>query len=328
MTTGRLASYDLHGYLLETDLPLPGCSPATSRRARSEDELLRLVRGTPVPPADPPSGAAVLAELADPARRQVYRFTRSGDRLVLRFSGAADIAADAGLRRAVARPWPGADPGVLAVLVPGSVMAARLIIDGHLVLHAGAFAVDGSAVAVVGGSGMGKSTLGALAVLAGHRLVSDDVLRVDLTGSGASVWPGSAESRLRRSALDLVSGFADIGTVRPTADGRTAVAGPSHAAPGESAGTAPLPLRCCVVPRPCREATEVSVRRLDGFTALRQLSAFPRVVGWCDPETSAQQFHLLADLCERVPVVQATLPWGPPFDTGIVQRLVAGLDRL
>jgi hypothetical protein len=321
-------AFVLHGYRLETDLPLPGHQPLNIGSGYSPD-VVRLMQGTPGPPVEAGPDDDVLADLDDPAHRQVYRFTRSKDQIVLRFSGVADIVADPLLRHGVARPWPGVDPGVLSVLVPGSVMATRLILDGRLVLHASAFQVGDSALAVVGGSGMGKSTLGALAVLAGYGLVSDDVLRVDCDDRAVRVWPGAAESRLRPSARAVVPQFAAAGTVRETADGRTAVA---HAPVREGEWglgvVGPLPLRCCVVPFPSRNTTQVEVRRLGPFDALRRLSGFPRVVGWRDPATSAQQFHLLTDLCERIPVVEATIPWGPPFDPEVVSDVVAAVETV
>lgn len=325
MTAGALTAYSLHGYVLETDVPLPGYPPAPAGSAAVAGDVLRLVHCPPRPPDRTLEPGEVLAELVDPARRQVYRFTRSAEELVLRFGSTADVVTDPLLRSGVARAWPGVDPAVLSVLVPGTVLAARLILDGRLALHASAFQVGSCAVAVVGGSGMGKSTLGALAVLAGHPLVSDDVLRVDLDGDPVVVWPGAAESRLRRSARDVVPHFAASGTVRTTADGRTAVAGaqPVGATPDPAAA---MPLACCVVPFPRRDVTAVSLRRLGAFEALRRLSGFPRVLGWRDTVTSAQQFHLLADLCERVPVVEAAVPWGPPFDPDVIPQLVAALD--
>jgi hypothetical protein len=325
---GAPATFVLHGYRLETDLALPGYQRDDVGSDHSSD-VLRLSQGSPGLPAVTGRDDDVLADLDDPAHGQVYRFSRSADRLVLRFNGVADIVADPSLRDGVARPWPGVDPGVLSVLIPGSVMAARLILDGRLVLHASAFEVGDSALAVVGGSGMGKSTLGALAVLAGYRLVSDDVLRVGVDSGVLKVWPGGAESRLRPSARAVVPQFAATGTVRETADGRTAVAGASTGLTDSGSGSlGPLPLTCCVVPFPRRDATRVELRRLRTFDALRRLSSFPRVVGWRDPVTTAQQFHLLADLCERVPVVEATVPWGPPFDPHIVSQVVAAVETL
>jgi hypothetical protein len=316
---GPGAEYVLHGYRLVTDVPLPGLPAVDGPGADPVDGTLR-VRHAGSTGGRLPSDGQVLADLCDPQRRQVYRFTATPDRLLLRFTGAADVVADPLLRDAVAATWPGVDPGVLSVLLPGTVLAARLLLDGHLVLHASAFQVGDAAVAVVGRSGMGKSTLAGLAVLAGYRLVSDDVLRVAAGAGRNQVWPGATEARLRASARDLVPAFAAAGSVRTTADARTAVG-----RPGDAPASGPLPLRCCVVPFPTRDAREVRVRRLAPFEALRRLSGFPRVVGWCDPATSAQQFQLLGDLCERTPVVEAVVPWGPPFDPDLVHRLVAAL---
>jgi hypothetical protein len=314
-----MAEYRLHGYRLLTDVPLPGVLPVQGP-GDEPDGTVRIRQAGPTA-GRLPSDGDVLADLCDPERRQIYSFTRSGDRLLLRFTGAADVIGDARLRAASAASWPGVDPGVLSVLLPGTVLATRLILDGRLVLHASAFQAGGAAVAVVGRSGMGKSTLAGLALLAGYPLVTDDVLRVDLGTGGARVWPGATEARLRASAHALLPAFEATGSVRQTADARTAVGRPA----GQPPPGGPLPLRCCVVPFPTRGAREVRVRRLAPFDAMRRLSAFPRVVGWCDPVTGAQQFQLLGDLCERTPVVEAVVPWGPPFQPDLVHRLVDAL---
>jgi len=140
------------------------------------------------------------------------------------------------------------------------------------VLHASAVQLDGHAVAIVGASGMGKSTLAAALCRNGCGLVADDVLRIDRNGTaGMQVHPGSIESRLRMTARDLAD-TAPSDAVRPTADGRLALR-PRIRADG------PLPLAACVVPWCSREATEVTVNRLPPALAHLRMSQFPRVAG-------------------------------------------------
>jgi hypothetical protein len=267
-------------------------------------------------PADVPPGE-VVAELDDGARQTYYSFARRDGRLLLRFHGAAEIDCDDALHAGTMHVHPGFDPGVLGVLLPGTVMAARLLLDGRLVLHASAVAIGETALAFVGSPGMGKSTLAGLAVAAGLPLLTDDVLRTDLVDDGARVWSGAGEVRLRAAAASVVELAGGRG--RHTADGRLALG--ARAVSPLSA----LPLTGCVVPFPRRDVDRVSVRRLAPFAAFRQLTGFPRITGWCEPVTLARQFDHLGSLCERVPVFEADIPWGPPFDPAVIGEL---LDRL
>jgi hypothetical protein len=318
-------AYRLHGYRLVSDADLGDVAP---REQPGEAHLLsagavRISRGADrVVPADLPEGELV-AELHDERRHTYYAFARRDGRLLLRFHGAVELDFDQGLTEGTAHVHPGFDPDVLGVLLPGTVMAARLILDGRLVLHASALRVGRSAVAFVGSPGMGKSTLAGLGMAAGFPLLTDDVLRADLGDRGVRVWPGASEVRLREGAVS-VAGLAS-GASRRTADGRLALGSPTAAgagAPTVVADAEGLPLACCVIPFPRRDVTEVTVRRVRPFTAFRQLVCFPRITGWCEPSTSARQLDLLGRLCELVPVYEADVPWGPPFDLDVVPRLL------
>ncbi|MGH3432032.1 MAG: hypothetical protein ACRDQB_04260, partial [Thermocrispum sp.] len=103
--------------------------------------------------------------------------------------------------------------------------------------------------------------------------------------------------------------------VRPTADGRLALR------PRAMVGD-PLPLAACVVPRPSKQATEVSIDRLEPARALLGLLQFPRVAGLREPAAMNRTFQGVAELVETVPVLLATVPWGPPFRPGVLARLL------
>jgi hypothetical protein len=302
----------MHGYTIDSDLPLylPP-APADSRA----DMTIRY-GGVRAVSWDVPPGE-LIADVRDPATGTFYSFARADGRLLLRFQGAAEIEADDRLTQLTAFISPDFDAALLSVLVTGAIVAARLVLDERLVLHASALEVDGGAVAFVGKSGMGKSTMCALGTAAGFALVGDDVLRVDIGAGSATIWPAATETRLRASAAGVIELFGK-GAARTTADGRTAV----QATTGVDG---PLALAVCVVPFPSRDITRVSVARLPPAQALARLLSFPRLVGWLDPRTSAVQFQRLADLCERVPVVEARLPWGPPFHPRMFVELVEEL---
>lgn len=318
----------LHGYQLWTDF---GADPAAGEERialastdglelRFPELVVRRGDDRPVRSGVTPGEVCELLAEERQAMGRTFFLDQQG-RLHLRFDGVAELIADDRLTRATAHLSPGLDPGLLPVIVHGNVMATRLVLDGHLALHASAVERDGRAIAFCGSSGMGKSTMAALGVASGHRLVTDDVLRVDLTVPPAQVWPGAEEVRLRRAALEIAGQLRQPGSLRTTADGRWALR-------DGNAARGPLALAYVVVPLPDRQARHVEVRRADPFSALGLLTAFPRLTGWCHRESLLTQFHLLADLCERVPVVQARLPWGPPFAPSLFPRLLDALDEM
>jgi hypothetical protein len=294
--------YRAHGLIIssEVELALPSGPPVPG----TPDLMLRWGAQRPVPADDPPGDR--LAGLSGPDGKVFYSLGRNRDRAVLRYPGLCDFDGDPKLRDVTVHLHPGADPGLVPVLAAGALLAVHLTLRHELVLHASAVQVNGHAVAFVGRSGMGKSTLAAALCDNGCPLVADDVLRVELADTIAMrVYPGSTESRLRMAARDLADS-APSGAVRPTADGRLALRPHTRA-------DRPLPLAACVVPRPSREATAVSVTRLAPSRALSRMLQFPRVAGWSEPASLAGAFQALADLVEQVPVFEATVPWGPPF---------------
>lgn len=300
--------YRAHGLVISSPvyLPLPEGPPGPP------DLLLHLGEDRHVPVKS--SDGDQLAELRDARGKVFYRLTRSGDRALLRYPGLCDFRGNRDLSEVTAHLHPGVDRGLLPVLTAGTVLAVHLMLRHSLVLHASAVRRHGQAIAFVGASGMGKSTLAAALCEDGCDLIADDVLRVD---SSMCVHPGSTETRLRPSARELADS-APSGAVRATADGRLALRPRTQV-------LEPLPLAACVIPRPSREATEVSVRRLMPGRALLRMSQFPRVLGWTDPASMNHTFQALADLVEAVPVFEATVPWGPPFRAEVLSGLLAAV---
>ena len=318
---GRRApfAYRLHGYRLISDTDLGEVAPRDDEPEVPVAAEITVVRGEDrVNPEDDAPDGEVIARLRDEQRNTYYTFARSDRELTLRFHGALDVVCDRGLNTAMVHLHPGFDPDIVGVVLPGTLMATRLIMDGRLVLHASALETETGVIAFLGKPGMGKSTLAGLGLVAGYRLITDDVLRADLGQDVVRVWPGAREVRLRESAVS-VAGLAP-GNSRGTADGRLAL-GDQAVRTTVGPGHQHLPLRACVVPYPRRDRDTIAVSRLGAFEALTQLMGFPRVTGWCHEETMAAQFQALGDLCERVPVFAADLPWGPPFDPGTIPTL-------
>ncbi len=304
-----------HGLVIDSDVDLhldrPSLEPA--------DVLVRLRPEAPV--ADGLPDGEVLARLHAGSHLR-FALVRDGRGLLLHFPRLASARIDTSLTEVDLHLDPRTDPGMAAVLLNGYVATALLTARGHLVLHATAYAVDGRAVAMVGASGMGKSTSGVLACRAGARLVSDDVLRVAPSpdGGGWVCWPGTTESRLRPAAAGLALPGEDARSgwqarSRSTADGRTALIPGGHAGAARDDGDtgAPLPLVEVLVPTPDRQTAGPRFEPLTGAAALLELSRYPRLVGLEHPGWVRAGFEGLSALVRSVPVARAVLPWGPPW---------------
>lgn len=93
------------------------------------------------------------------------------------------------------------DAEVLARL-QGELMSALLRQRGLLVLHACCVSRNGKAIGFMGGTCWGKSTLAEFFCQNGYRLLSDDILAIDLSIEAPTVFPGYPEIHLRKEAGD------------------------------------------------------------------------------------------------------------------------------
>lgn len=307
--------YELQGLNVRCEFPLHSAPPSV---AGVVDVDVRWGPQGEVPTSVPP-GELVAALVIEGTR--FYSGVRQGDRVVFRAHGLCDFVIGADLRTVECRPDPACDREFVSVLMTGTVVAFLLGMAGRPVLHGSAVEVDGRALAFVGYSGGGKSTTAALLCADGARLVSDDLLHLDLDLEGEDVAcvGRSCELRLRPSALAVLDGFAQPPPSRTTVDGKVAVRLPP-------APTSALPLAHLVVPSPSRTATDLEVERVRGPEALLTLSRYPRILGWQGDGWLRAQFDLAARLAERVPLWRAVIPWGPPFSPTTARELLDHLE--
>jgi hypothetical protein len=300
----------LYGLRIRSAVPLPDGRPAAADGAVDLDITL----GPSIAVGSSPPAGEVLAEHALSDEEWSCFVRRAGGEYLLRYAPVCDIVVDAALRRAVVHPMADAPLERLSVFASGALPAFVLLMRGEPVLHASAVDVGGSVVAFVGQSGMGKSTMATLACAQGARLVTDDVLRVDV-GPPPRCHLGGGELRLRRARALL----DDLGLTesRPTGDGRDAV-------PLPVSDKTLTPLAAIVIPLLDRAATDVDVQRLPPVDAVLALLSFPRFAGWQETTSQTRQLQLLADVSTHVGVFTARLPWGPPFPATLIDDVLAG----
>jgi hypothetical protein len=260
---------------------------------------------------DRPDGELV-AELALDDGAWWYRATWTGSEYHLRFFECGDFIVSADLDAVEIRSAQTDQSAILPVLMAGTVTSFLLTLRGSTVLHASGVELDGRALAFVGPSGQGKTTLATLVALHGARLLTDDVLTVD-PGPPVTCLGGATELRLREAAASLAD-TAPAGATRRTADDRMALT-------LERAPAVPYPLAAIVVPNPSRTDPELQLTLVEPSLALMAMLAIPRVYGWATRDVLARDFATLSALTNAVPVYKAVVPWGPPFDPTIAEAL-------
>ena len=124
------------------------------------------------------------------------QFHRSDNGYLLRFPGLADFTVSFNGRDVTAIPVPGVSEQTVEHLYLNQVLPLALSRQRKLVFHASAAEIEGGAVAFMGQSGKGKSTLAASFATSGYRFLTDDGLMVEPRGSGYQVMPSHPSIRL------------------------------------------------------------------------------------------------------------------------------------
>ena len=93
-------------------------------------------------------------------------------------------------------PTPGGDDDLLRTIVLGPIWAVLLRQRGFAVFHASSIIASNGAIAFLGGSGWGKSTLAKAFYGRGYGIITDDVLAVRLEESPPQVFPAYPSVKL------------------------------------------------------------------------------------------------------------------------------------
>lgn len=302
--------YELHGLRILSEIPLG--DPAGNGQGEGPYDLAVTWHHAAI--SDGPE-RRVLAEAAwgrVPRYRHVE--TATGFRLAFRDVCQVWVAPD---RCSLSvRLEPGVDPGVIPIFLEGNVLALLLLLAGEAVLHASGVSIGGQAVAFIGGSGVGKSTLAALCCAAGAELVSDDLLRLVPEGHDFRCLGGRGEVRLRPEAASLAESFRERPR-RMTADRRLALCVREGPAPPARLAAIVVPVRIPSGP--------IRIERLNPLEAWRATVGAPRILGIRDPGLRRTQFEMMSGLAQRVPVLRAEVPAGPPFASLFGADLLAAI---
>lgn len=304
-----LPIYELHGLHIRSEVALhaPVC------QTDSPDLDVRWGEDCAIPDQLPAGRVLATLSLAD---GRGYTHMDTGTGYALCFHQTCEFRTDYHRRLIRVHLAPNVEPGIVPLLLVGNVVAALLTLSGECVLHASAVEIDGVALAFVGSSGMGKSTLAALLCASGARLITDDVLRLEQDGNGFRCFVGASEIRLRQEAAGLAERFpaAVTGT---TADNRLAIR------LDDNRSSRPR-LHAIVIPHPSRTVRELRLTRLTQPQALFSLARYPRVLGWQTSEPVRRQFEAFGRVARSVPVFDAEIPWGLTFAPELPRMLLEG----
>ena len=276
------------------------------------DVTVRVVPRVPVVQEEP---GPVVAQFNLPSSAG-YSVYAVRSKYVFRFHGLCEFEVSGDGRRVLCPPGPTCDEGLVQVLMAGTLAAWLLTLRGLAVLHGSAIRFGDTTVVVTGRSGLGKSTVAALCCAAGAKLVADDVVALRNDVRGVTCTGLGSELRLRPQAREIADLFSPpLGETRLTADGRLAIR-PPRAADEHNVVSAVL------IPRPVRDNQEVVTRRLEPTRAVMHLLANARIPGMVQPALQKSYFETVSALAASVPVLEARVPWGPPFATEVARALL------
>ena len=129
-------------------------------------------------------------------------FARLDAGYLVRFPDLADFFIAADTTRIDCYPVAGTPLDTITHLLLDQVLPVVLSRAGHMVVHASAVATPAGAVAFVGSSGRGKSTLASSLALQGFPLVTDDCLLLAEAGSDLMVTPSYPGMRLWEDSIE------------------------------------------------------------------------------------------------------------------------------
>ena len=124
------------------------------------------------------------------------QFYRVDQNYLVSFPGLGDFDVSADGRAVRAWPAPGISEDTMQHLYLNQVMPLALSKQGRIVFHASAVEAGNGAVAFLGESGRGKSTLAGSFASGGQRFLTDDALLLDPMEGGYLVQPSHPSIRL------------------------------------------------------------------------------------------------------------------------------------
>lgn len=315
---GAAHHYRLGSVRLASDIPLGGLSEAESdaaavisiRRGRPEDTSLVW---TPHP-----EGAEFVPDWA----RVDHMRSSDGGWYRIRYDYRGHVA-DCFIRSDGREITVDADDGEtdaeLSNLIEGPILGRAMRLAGHPSLHATALAFEGRAIALMGASGVGKSSLAWALIQQGCRLVSDDMVGLEIAEGLPVVHPGRARLRIWP---DVVEGLGVDASIRTALFPTTLEMTKVGVRDPDSFAREAVPLHAVYQLRPRHSAAAgARITDLPVSERLAELAANLHGVIAPDRQGRKRELGLLAEIAAVVPLRALTLP----HDLGALSRAAADL---
>lgn len=219
-------------------------------------------------------------------------FYRTPTGFLLRFPGVADFTLAVQDRQVLCTPVPDASQQTISAVYFNQVVPLIRNHDGELVLHASAIAGKAGALAFLGPSGRGKSTLAAAFARAGFPFLTDDGVVLEAVGAAYAVKPNQPFMRLRSDSEAAI--FNRSGT-----DANDMCDGKNHVISGPD-----LPFQECSVPLRAiyllgpGESDGVAIERLKPAAALSELIKHSFILDVDDRARLRTHFDRISSLAE------------------------------
>ena len=259
----------------------------------------------------------------DPDRWFEYALLDNGQ-VYLRWDGLCEFVVDRDGRR-IWFGWLGTDsPESLQVYLLGRALSFALVKQGLEPIHSTAVVLDGDALAFIGESGFGKSSLAAGFLGDGHRLLTDDLLLVLQSPSGRfEAQPGPPRIKLFPWVARRCLGLSGEGVAMNNWSEKLVLPlGKEHH------HARPAPLRTVYV---LSSPREVFRKQRIQIATLSQREAFVELIRHTfnhqvtDPERLQRLFAKSMELASKVPVKRISYPRDLSLLPEVRQRILADL---
>ena len=205
------------------------------------------------------------------------------------------------------------DPSVWQRYLIGQVLPFVSILQGVEGVHGSAVALDGQVVALVGGSGAGKTSVAARLLLRGATFVTDDVLALERDGSRVLVHPGPGILGVRHAE------FAKLSAVEIPRLGQRLAENEKEVVFGMERAPHALPLAAIYFIQRDTEAQEVTFERSEAASPLLG-STFNTVLS--GPDRLERMLDVFAQVSKSAQVFSAAVP--PQVDAAALAAAVEG----
>ena len=296
-----MTRYTAYGLQIDSELPLPGLLPGSSRPSDVK------IRYGPVP-----------NNLPEPLGKGRY-FEATDDAFLFRVKDTARYLVVEGQQIIIDRD-PDCHEDVLRTYLMGSAFGALMHQRRLLVMHASSIQTARGAVLFVAPSGHGKSTLLAALLDRGYAMLSDDVTAIDMHSQSAPVaYPSFPSMRLGTDAAARIGRQIDsLPRVRHT---------DKHVVPVENFCADPLPVHA-VYALEVHEAPDIRLAQVDGVERFTNVANNTYRYEFLETLGLRQvHFQAASRLAQAIQVYQIKRPESPFLLNELVDRLWAELGE-